>query len=136
MEGIARDRRPLCGDCEFFGDYDKAVVGPWEPVPGTNGRQYRTALLGFDEAAGAICKRPRTGTKTRVYAEVPACPHFEPKTWTRPEYCHDCDRKHGEMTDGSILCEKSPSGRTCPCSDAMKSHDQKYHKGGEGHDIP
>ena len=111
MEGIARDRCPLCGDCEFFGDYDTAVVGPWEPVPGTNGRQYRTALLGFDEAAGAICKRPRTGTKTRVYAEVPACPHFEPKTWTRPDYCHACDRKHGDMTDGSLLCDGWPEYR-------------------------
>ena len=34
-----------CGDCEFFGDYDKIIVGPWEPVPGTNGRQYRTPYL-------------------------------------------------------------------------------------------
>ena len=100
-----------CGDCEFFGDYDKIIVGPWEPVPGTNGRQYRTPYLGFDESAGTICKRPRTGTKTRVYAEITACPHFKPKTWARPEYCHDCDRKHGEMPDGSILCDGWPESR-------------------------
>lgn len=104
-------RGQTCGDCEFFGDYDKIVTGEWEPVPESGGKFYRRPFLGFDETAGAICKRDRPGTKTRVYAGIRACPHFKPKNWCRPEFCHDCDRKHGEMTDGSILCDGWPEYR-------------------------
>lgn len=100
-----------CGDCEFFGDYDKIIFGDWEPIPESGGKFYRRPLLGFDETAGAVCNYNRTGTRARTYEKIPACPHFEPKTWARPEFCHDCDRKHGEMTDGSILCGGWPEHR-------------------------
>ena len=66
----------------------------------------------FTDVLETIAQNARRGhERTGDYAEVPACPHFEPKTWTRPEYCHDCDRKHGEMTDGSILCDGWPEYR-------------------------
>lgn len=104
-------RGQVCGDCEFFGDYDKIVTGEWELVPESGGKFYRRPFLGFDETAGAICKRDRPGTKTRVYAGTRACPHSKPKTWARPDFCHDCDRKRGEMTDGSILCDGWPEYR-------------------------
>lgn len=98
----------LCGECEFFGDYDKIIYGPWEPIPSSGGKFYRTPFRGFDESAGAICAFKRSGTKRRVYDRSEACPDFKPRTWTRPEYCHDCNRKHGEMTDGSVLCDGWP----------------------------
>lgn len=97
-----------CGQCEFFGDYDKIINGPWEQVPESGGKFYRTPFLGFDESAGAICAYPRTGTKTRCYDKSPACAYFRERTWTRPDSCHNCDRKNGEMTDGSILCDGWP----------------------------
>lgn len=65
-------------------------------------------LAGYDEKKGAICALPRSGTKTRTYPDTTACPHFKPRTWTRPPSCHDCDRKHGEMSDGSVLCSGWP----------------------------
>lgn len=43
-----------------------------------------------------------------TYPDTTACPHFKPRTWTRPPSCHDCDRKHGEMRDGSVLCSGWP----------------------------
>lgn len=98
----------LCADCEFFGDYDKIISGPWEPVPGSGGKFYRTPFRGFDESAGAICSFKRSGTKRRVYDQTESCPDFSPRTWTRPEYCHDCDRKYGEMSDGSVRCDGWP----------------------------
>lgn len=97
-----------CGECEYFGDYDKQILGPWEPVPGSEGKFYRTPFLGFDESAGAICAFKRSGTKFRVYDHTIACPYFQPRTWTRPDSCHNCDRKHGEMSDGSVLCDGWP----------------------------
>lgn len=97
-----------CGECEFFGDYDKIIDGPWEPVPGSGGKFYRKPFLGFDESAGAICAYPRTGTKTRCYDISPACAYFKERTWARPDSCHNCDRKHGEMSDGSTLCSGWP----------------------------
>ena len=90
----------------FFGDFDGHIFGPWEPIPGS--KFYRTPFLGFDEKKGAICALPRSGTKTRAYPDTTACPHFKPRTWTRPPSCHDCDRKHGEMSDGSVLCSGWP----------------------------
>ena len=95
-----------CGECEFFGDFDGHIFGPWEPIPGS--KFYRTPFLGFDEKKGAICALPRSGTKTWAYPDTTACPHFKPRTWTRPPSCHDCDRKHGEMSDGSVLCSGWP----------------------------
>lgn len=71
-----------------------------------------SVYLKFDYGLGnSLRLSDHTGKAGLNYAEVPACPHFEPKTWTRPEYCHDCDRKHGEMTDGSILCDGWPEYR-------------------------
>ena len=64
-----------CGECEYFGDYDKQILGPWEPVPGSEGKFYRTPFLGFDESAGAICAFKRSGTKCRVYDHTIACPY-------------------------------------------------------------
>ena len=95
-----------CGECEFFGDFDGYIFGPWELTPGT--KFYGRELLGFDEKRGAICAFPRSGTKTRTYLGTTACPHFKPRTWTRPPSCHDCDRKHGELDDGSVLCSGWP----------------------------
>lgn len=71
-----------CGECEFFGDFDGYIFGPWEFTPGT--KFYGRALLGFDEKKGAICALPRSGTKTRTYPDTTACPRFKPRTWTRP----------------------------------------------------
>lgn len=48
-----------------------------------------------------------SGSKIQVQKQT-ACPHFKPRTWTRPPSCHDCDRKHGEMSDGSVLCSGWP----------------------------
>lgn len=97
-----------CGDCEFFGDFDKQILGPWEPIPGTDGKFYRQPFLGFDEAAGAVCAFPRSGTKCRVYLDCPACPSFKARTWTRPENCDNCDRCHGRTDRGGYLCSGWP----------------------------
>ena len=95
-----------CGDCDYSGTYDKIITGAREPIPGT--KFYRTPFIGFDESAGAICEYPRAGTKCRCYDQSPACGTFKPRGWTRPRFCHDCDRKHGEMNDGSVLCDGWP----------------------------
>lgn len=97
-----------CGECEFFGNYDAMINGPWEPVPGSGGKFYQTPFLGFDESKGALCAYPRTGTKCRVYDGSPACHFFKERTWARPDSCHNCARKHGEMSDGSVLCDGWP----------------------------
>lgn len=95
-----------CGECEYFGDFDKIIRGPIEEIPGT--KFFRYAFASFDENAGAICVFTRAGTKTRVYMNSKACKNFATRTWTSPPSCHDCDRKHGEMSDGSVLCSGWP----------------------------
>lgn len=116
-----------CGECEYFGDYDKIISGPWEPVPGSGGKFFCTPFLGFDESAGAICAYPRTGTKTRCYDRSPACPYFKERTWARPENCDNCDRCHGKMSDGSYLCSGWPfytkEGRE-PCQNGKAHYGQ------------
>lgn len=106
--GEITENTKTCGECEYFGDYDKIIAGPWEPDQESGGKYYTSRFLGFDESAGAICGYPRTGTKTRCYDHSRACYLFKERTWARPDSCHNCDRKHGEMSDGSALCSGWP----------------------------
>lgn len=118
-----------CGECEFFGDFDKMLYAEeWSEEKTAGGLTLcYHKFISFDERAGAICALPRSGTKTRSYLAAPACPHFKPRTWTRPENCDNCDRCHGRMSDGSYLCDGWPfykkEGRE-PCQNGRAAYGQ------------
>ena len=105
---------PKCGECEYFGDFDKMILGEITEVPGSDGRQFYRPFIKFDESGGCICQWMRRngkhGTETRTYPELDAdgCPHFTPRTWDRPEFCHDCNRKYGASNGGIISCDGYP----------------------------
>lgn len=118
-----------CGDCEFFGDFDKMLhAEEWSETTILGGiiACYHK-FIGFDESGGAICAFPRAGTKTRCYLTSPACHRFKPRTWTRPENCDNCDRCHGRLNSGSYLCDGWPfykkEGRE-PCQNGRAAYGQ------------
>lgn len=50
-------------------------------------------------------------------------------TWTRPPSCHDCDRKHGELDDGSVLCSGWPFYKKegdAPCQNGKMAYGKIY----------
>ena len=55
-----------CGECEYFGDYDKQILGPWEPVPGSEGNFIGRPSSASMKAQGRYAPL-RSGTKCRVY---------------------------------------------------------------------
>lgn len=100
-----------CGECEFFGDYVGMMFSPeWkskEVAPGVLG--YYHPFVGFDEKQGAGCAyKGRRPQNVRIYDDTPACGHFKPRTWTRPENCDNCSRCHGRMDGGAYLCSGWP----------------------------
>lgn len=100
-----------CGECEFFGNFVEMILSPeWACIeePGGKKRYYRP-FVGFDETRGAHCDcKDRRPANVRIYPDTPACRHFKPRGWTRPENCFNCFLCHGRMDDGSFLCSGWP----------------------------
>ena len=101
-----------CGECEYFGDFDKMILGGITEVPGSDGKQFYRPFIRFDENGGCICQwmsqNRKHGTETRIYADSNGCSHFTPRTWDRPEFCHDCNRRYGEEIRGCFCCDGFP----------------------------
>ncbi len=102
-----------CGECEFFGDYAVTLYSTeWQIREEPDGRIhcYRP-FLGFDEkqGAGCTCDEAAWCDHIRIYDNSPACSHFQPRTWCRPDSCHNCSRLSGYMNDGSVLCSGWPA---------------------------
>ncbi len=93
---------PTCGSCDHFGDYDRPVLGDWATKD--DGKTWYRPTLCLNRSEGAICGYPRTGTRVRVYDQSPACRDYAPRTWTAPESCVNCDRRHGTTSTGAHLC--------------------------------
>ena len=101
-----------CGECEFFGNYAVMQHSPeWaskEVADGVLG--YYHPFIGFDEKQGAHCDYDKDAwhKRIRIYDGTPACGQFQPRTWCRPDSCHNCSLCHGRMSDGSFLCSGWP----------------------------
>lgn len=101
-----------CGECEFFGDFVEFLYSPeWKTntEPGGVLGCYHP-FIGFDEAKGAGCTYDKDSwhKRIRIYDWTQACGQFQPRTWCRPDSCHNCSRVHGYMSNGSILCSGWP----------------------------
>ncbi len=101
-----------CGECEFFGDYIVMLYSPeWKKHtrPGGAVSHYHP-FIGFDEKQGAGCTYDKDAwhKRIRIYDSTPACGQFQPRTWCRPESCHNCSRLVGYTDMGAVLCPGWP----------------------------
>lgn len=101
---------PTCGECEFFGDFVAAQFSNWVTTILPGGEQrYHRHCVGFDETQGAGCTcKDRQPQNVRIYNKTSACMYFQPRTWCRPDSCHNCSRCHGHTSGGGVLCDGWP----------------------------
>lgn len=101
-----------CGECEFFGDYVVMLQAlEWAETTTPGGQKaYYHPFIGFDEKQGAGCTYDKDSwhKRMRIYDHSTACGQFQPRTWCRPDSCHNCSRVHGHMSDGAVLCSGWP----------------------------